>query len=304
MLEIYMLLALAFNYVLGYAGLLSLCQAMFYGVGAYTAALLGIHEQLPYVHIGFPLFIAYTAASLNIHGPLPFVVVLPLAMIITGSMGWLVSLLARRLRDLYFGLATLAVQVIFFSVAYNWEWATKGAYGITGIPNPNIFGWQVHEVSDFFFLGAILLAIVWGFSLWFEDTAVCRLMRCVRDDAVAVTSLGKDPEKYKALAVVIGASISAISGVLYASYVTYIDPTSFTLDESILILSILMIGGSGNLTGPVVGALFYVLVPEVLKALHFSDSVAANLRLIIFGFLLILVVRLKPNGFFGTFQIK
>ena len=280
MLEIYMLLALAFNYVLGYAGLLSLCQAMFYGVGAYTAALLGIHRQLP------------------------FVVVLPLAMIVSGSMGWLVSLLARRLRDLYFGLATLAVQVIFFSVAYNWEWATKGAYGITGIPNPNIFGWQVHEVSEFFFLGAILLAIVWGFSLWFQDTAVCRLMRCVRDDAVAVTSLGKDPEKYKALAVVIGASISAISGVLYASYVTYIDPTSFTLDESILILSILMIGGSGNLTGPVVGALFYVLVPEVLKALHFSDSGAANLRLIIFGFLLILVVRLKPNGFFGTFQIK
>ena len=280
MLEIYMLLALAFNYVLGYAGLMSLCQAMFYGVGAYTAALLGIHGQLP------------------------FVVVLPLAMMVSGSMGWLVSLLARRLRDLYFGLATLAVQVIFFSVAYNWEWATKGAYGITGIPNPNIFGWQVHEVSNFFFLGAILLAIVWGFSLWFQDTAVCRLMRCVRDDAVAVTSLGKDPEKYKALAVVIGASISAISGVLYASYVTYIDPTSFTLDESILILSILMIGGSGNLTGPVVGALFYVLVPEVLKALHFSDSVAANLRLIVFGFLLILVVRLKPNGFFGTFQIK
>jgi branched-chain amino acid transport system permease protein len=280
MLEIYMLLALAFNYVLGYAGLLSLCQALFYGVGAYTAALLGVNWHLP------------------------FVVVLPVAMVLAGGLGWLVSLLARRLRDLYFGLATLAVQVIFFSVAYNWEWATKGAYGITGIPNPNVLGWQVNEVPEFFVLGGLMLAMVWFFSDWFQETPVCRLMRCVRDDAVAVTSLGKDPERYKALAVVLGAMLSAMAGVLYATYVTYIDPTSFTLDESILILSILMIGGSGNLTGPIVGAVFYVLMPEVLKALHFSDNVAANLRLIIFGLLLILVVRLKPNGFFGTFQIR
>jgi len=280
LLEIYILLAVAFNYILGYAGMLSLCQAMFYGFGAYTAALLGVRWQMP------------------------FLLILPAAMLISGVSGWLVSLLARRLRDLYFGLATLAVQVIFFSVAYNWEWATNGAYGITGIPNPNILGWQVNEVPEFFVLGGFLLALVLAFTVWFQKTPVCRLMRCVRDDAVAVTSLGKDPERYKALAAVLGAAISSMAGVLYATYVTYIDPTSFTLDESILVLSILMIGGSGNLAGPVAGAIFYVLVPEVLKELDLSDSLAANMRLIIFGFLLIAVVRFKPNGFFGTFQIR
>lgn len=280
LLEIYILLAVAYNYILGYAGMLSLCQAMYYGLGAYTAALTGVYWNLP------------------------FMLILPFAMFVSGLFGWMVSLLARRLHDLYFGLATLAVQVVFFSVAYNWEWATRGPYGITGIPNPNILGWQVNEVNEFFQLAGILLTAVLAFSFWFQQTPVCRLLRCVRDDAIAVSSLGKDPEKYKALASVIGAALSAISGVLYATYVTYIDPTSFTLDESILILSILMIGGSGNLAGPVAGALFYVLVPELLKAMHLSDNVAANMRLIIFGLLLIVVVRFRPNGFFGVFQLK
>jgi branched-chain amino acid transport system permease protein len=280
MLEIYILLASAFNYVLGYAGMLSLCQAMYYGLGAYTAAIMGVQWKAP------------------------FLLILPTALLVGGLAGWLVSLLARRLSGLYFGLATLAVQIIFFSVAYNWEWATRGSYGILGIPNPNLFGWQINEVPEFFILGGLILAIVWSFSAWFEKTAICRLMRCVRDDSVAVTSLGKDPEKYKALASIIGGMISAAAGVLYATYVTYIDPSSFTLDESILVLSILMIGGSGNLAGPVAGAVFYILVPEILKTLHISDNIAANLRLIIFGFLLIVVVRYKPNGFLGTFQIK
>lgn len=280
MLEIYILLAVAYNYVLGYAGLLSLCQAMFYGMGAYAAALAGIHWGAP------------------------FALILPGAMLIAGVAGWLVSLLARRLRDLYFALATLALQVIFFSVAYNWEWATRGPYGISGIPTPSLLGWKVNEIYEFFLLGGGILAMVLGFSIWFQQTPLCRMMRCVRDDAVAVTSLGKDPERYKSLAMIIGGALSAISGVLYAVYITYIDPTSFTLDESILILSVLMIGGSGNLTGPVAGALFYILVPEILKFFQIPDSVAANLRLIIFGLLLIAVVRFRPNGFFGVFQIK
>lgn len=280
MLEIYILLAVALNYVLGYAGMLSLCQAMYYGVGAYAAALLGVHWKLP------------------------FLLILPAAMLVAGLLGWLVSLLARRLRDLYFALATLAVQVIFFSAAYNWEWVTRGPYGITGIPNPNVLGWQVNEVPEFFLLGGIMLALTLAFSMWFQKTPVCRMMRFVRDDAIGVTSIGKDPEHYKSLASVMGSALSAIAGVLYATYVTYIDPTSFTLDESILILSILMIGGSGNLAGPVAGAVFYILVPEVLKELHLSDNVAANVRLIIFGLLLVTVVRFKPNGFFGVFQIR
>ena len=280
MLEIYILLAVAYNFVLGYAGMLSLCQAMYYGLGAYSAALLGIHLRLS------------------------FVVILPSAMLIAGCAGWVVSLLARRLRDLYFGLATLAVQIIFFSVAYNWEWATKGPYGITDIPNPDFIVAKVESVPSFFVLGGVLLVASLLFSRWFQRTPVCRIMRCVRDDQVAITSLGKNPERYKALASVIGAAMSGAAGVLYAMYITYIDPTSFTLDGSILILSILMVGGSGNLTGPVAGAVFYTFVPEILKVLHLSDSVAANLRLIIFGGLLILVIRFRPNGFFGTFQIR
>ena len=280
MLEIYVLLAIALNYILGYAGMLSLCQAMYYGIGAYVAALLGVKLDIP------------------------FLLILPAAMLFAGVSGWLVSLLARRLRDLYFALATLSVQVIFFSLTYNWVEVTRGPFGITGIPNPNILGWHVNDVPEYFLFGGIMLGLVLIFSLWFQKTSVCRMMRCVRDDAITVTSLGKDPEHYKALASIIGATISAISGVLYATYVTYIDPTSFTLDESILILSILMIGGSGNLAGPLAGAVIYILIPEALREFDLSNNVAANVRLIIFGLLLVALVRFRPNGIFGVFQIK
>jgi len=135
-------------------------------------------------------------------------------------------------------------------------------------------------------------------------TPLNRIIQATRDDQIAVLSLGKNPNYYKRISIIISAVISGISGSIYATYTTYIDPSSFNLHESILILSIVIIGGSGRLIGPVTGALIYVLLPEILNFLKLPDSIAANIRMILFGLLLIFIVCMKPKGIFGKFLIK
>jgi branched-chain amino acid transport system permease protein len=117
-------------------------------------------------------------------------------------------------------------------------------------------------------------------------------------------ALGKNVNKLKIYTFAISSAFIAVSGFLYATYVSYIDPTSFNLDESIFILSALIVGGLGNIRGPVIGALFVIILPEVLRFIGLPDSVAANLRQIIYGLALILLMRYRPQGIAGTYAIK
>ena len=130
------------------------------------------------------------------------------------------------------------------------------------------------------------------------------MIQATRDDQIAVLSLGKNPNYYKRISIILSAVIAGVAGTLYATYATYIDPTSFTLNESILILSIVLIGGAGRIVGPVTGAIIYILLPELLKFLQMPDGIAANMRMILFGLLLVLIVRFKPKGIFGKFMIQ
>ena len=131
-----------------------------------------------------------------------------------------------------------------------------------------------------------------------------RVLKAIREDQHSVASLGRNVASFKRQAFVIGSTLATLSGFLFAVYVTYIDPTSFTLDESIFILSIALIGGTGNIIGPIAGAIFMILLPEILRFVGIPDAVAANLRQIIYGLLLILVMRLRPNGFLGEMAFK
>lgn len=280
MLEIYMLLALSANQKVGLSGLLSLAQAIFYGIGAYTAAIT-------ITKFGFTYWLALPAAVL--------------ACVIAAL---LFGFIAGKVRELYFSLATLALQIIFFSVAYNWIPVTNGSYGISGISNPVFFGMKINTPGSFAIFGGIWVFMVILFYSWFLKTSICRMIQATRDDQVAVLSLGKNPNYYKRISIILSAVIGGIAGTLYATYTTYIDPTSFTLDESILILSIILIGGAGRIIGPVTGAFIYILLPELLKFLQMPDSIAANMRMILFGLLLVLIVRFKPKGIFGKYLIQ
>lgn len=280
MLEIYILLALSANQKVGLSGLLSLAQAVFYGVGAYATAIT-------ITKIGFSYWLA-----------------LPMAMITCVIVALLFSFIAGKVRDLYFSLATLSLQIIFFSVAYNWIPVTNGPYGISGISNPAIFGLKINTPGSFALFGGLWVLVVILFYRWFLKTPISRLIQATRDDQIAVLSLGKNPNNYKRISIIISAVIAGIAGSIYATYATYIDPTSFSLNESILILSIVLIGGAGRIIGPVTGAIVYILLPELLKFMQMPDRIAANMRMILFGLLLVLIVRFRPKGIFGKYLIQ
>jgi branched-chain amino acid transport system permease protein len=126
----------------------------------------------------------------------------------------------------------------------------------------------------------------------------------MRDDELAARGLGKNTRLLKLQAFFIASAFVAIAGGMYASYVSYIDPTSFTLDESILMLSMVIIGGTGNFRGPIVGAITLIAIPEILRFMQFPDTIAANIRLLAYGLLLIIMIHFRPQGLAGEYRIK
>jgi len=280
LLELYVILAMSLNLMVGYTGLVTLAHAAFYGIGAYISTLL-------MVNYGFD-----------------FLLSLIFSIAVASVLSFLISFSSLRFRGDYFILVTLAFQIIVFTVLYNWVDVTRGPYGIPGIPKPIIFGWQVDTLVSFSAFGFVLMLIVFAMLTVIFRSPFGRTLQAIRDDELAVTALGKDITSFKVRSVAIASTCAAVAGTLYATYVTYIDPTSFTLNESILLLSMVIVGGTGNIKGPIVGAIVLVLLPELLRFLAIPDSVAANLRLIIYGLLLILLMLFRPQGIAGKYQFE
>jgi branched-chain amino acid transport system permease protein len=280
LLNIYILLVLATNLPTGLANLLSICQAAFYGIGAYFSAYFLLRFQLP------------------------FMVVALTVMLLTGICSLLVSFASVKLKGDYFVLATLAFQMIVFTVLYNWTDVTRGPYGVAGIPAVRLFGTiEVSGIYGYFVLTTAVSAIVIGLFQNLKSSPYGRLLTAIRSDESAVAALGRNPAQFKTWAFFISAAFSGLAGLLYASYISYIDPTSFTIDESIFIITALFIGGIGNIKGPVIGALFVVLLPEILRFVGLPDAVAANLRQIIYGLALVVVMYYRPQGLWGKIII-
>ena len=278
MISIYTILSLSLNLSVGYLGLLSLAQAAFYGIGAYVATLFMIQTGLN------------------------FFVALVLAIAFSAIISLLVSYPSIRLRGDYFILASLAFQVIIFTILYNWIDLTRGPYGIPGIPRPEVFGIRFDNLYKFLALSGGIALGVFLVAKRLYSSSFGLVLKAIREDELSAISIGKDVRRFKILAFAISSGIAAIGGALYASYVTYIDPTSFNLDESIFILSIVLVGGSGNLRGPVIGTLLMILLPEGLRFLGIPDSVAPNIRQIIYALILILLMRFRPQGLAGEYK--
>ena len=282
MANIYILLVLAANLPAGRVGLLTLCQAAFYGIGAYLTAFFLIQLQLPFIAVAAIVMLAAALVSL------------------------LVSYASIKLKGDYFVLATLGFQMLAFTVLYNWVSVTRGPYGISGIPGVQLFGWgagKLSGVTDYFIFSTVLSVIASGLFLYLMRSPFGPLTKAVRDDELSLAALGRNPDRVKSQSFFLSAAFSALAGVLYASYIGYIDPTSFTLDESIFILSALFIGGVCNVRGPVAGALFVVILPEILRFVGLPDAFAANLRQIIYGLALVFIMFLRPQGLWGEPEV-
>ncbi len=258
MLGIYGMLALSANLLIGFGGLLTMAQAAFYGLGAYTYALLSLKLGLP------------------------FFATLPAAILLCAVVGWLFGHAALRFRNEAFVLATIGFQMIVYVILYNWTGLTRGPYGISGIPRPSFFGLSIESVPAYFLFTLVLFALVLGFMHLVCTSPFALSLKALRDDEAAAQTLAIYPKGQYVKAMVFSAAVAAVPGVCFASYITYIDPTSFTLSESIFIACILLVGGSGNIAGPMAGVAFMIILPELLRFVGLPDAVAANLREILY----------------------
>jgi branched-chain amino acid transport system permease protein len=288
--NIYVVVAMSLNLVVGYCGLLTLAQAGFYAIGGYVYALLALN-------LGW----GFGPAALAGAG-------------VAALLSLFVSVSAWRLKGDFFVMVTLAAQALIYSLLYNWTSPgeplgslrnlTNGPFGITGIPRPTVFGWRVSDPASYAVFSTAIAAICL-FLLWRLKTSPwARLLLSMREDELAARGLGKNTRLAKVQAFAISGAMAAIAGALYAGHVRYLDPSSASLDESILMLSMVLVGGLGNFRGPAVGAALLIALPEVLRFLNLPDAQAANLRLLIYGALLVLIVHFRPQGLAGTYRLQ
>jgi len=281
MINIYIILTTSTNLLVGMTNLLSLGQAALYGIGAYLAVL------------------ALMVLNLSLIPALIFVI------IGTSLVSLLIAYPSLRLRGDYFVLATLGFQLIVYTILYNWVDVTRGPYGIPGIPSPALFGdIVISGIIPFLILSTILSVSIILIFYKLIYSPFGRALKAVRDDELSTQAIGRNVTSLKIWAFVVSSGFIGISGLLYASYVSYIDPTSFNLDEAIFILSAVIIGGTGNIKGPVIGSIFVVVLPELLRFVGLPDSVAANLRQIIYGLMIIVLMRLRPQGLAGEYALR
>ncbi len=280
MLGLYAMLALSANMSIGYGGLLTLATAAFYGMGAYLYAWL-------------------TATA-----GWSFLAALPSTLAGAALSGFLFAQVALRFRSEAFTVATMAVQTIAFGVFCNWTDVTGGAYGFPDIPRPSIFGLAFDSQGAFCALTLASAAAVALLAWLFGRTRFALALKALRDDEPAAATLGIAPRRVFTVAMVLSSAMAALPGALFAAYVSYVDPTGFSIGESVLVLAMLVVGGSGNLRGPVVGAAILVLLPEALRFAGLPAEVAGPVREMTYGILLVVLMYLKPRGLAGEYAIR
>jgi branched-chain amino acid transport system permease protein len=276
---IYVILALGLNIVVGQGGLLNLGYAAFFAVGAYTYGFLW--------RFAGPAWIAA-----GLHPGWLFWIALPLAGAVATLFGVILSLPVLRLRGDYLAIITLAFGEILRMVLQNWGDVTGGATGISLIPRPWFLGIKLRppEASIYIYYIVLVLVVLSVFVVRrLEDSRVGRALEAMREDEIACQSMGVNLVSNKLATFAIGAFWAGIAGVVLAAQTTYINPDSFTLWESIMVLMAVVIGGTGSIPGVIVGALLLKLLPEYFRAL-------AQYRMLIYGVAMIVIIIFKPEG--------
>ncbi len=277
---IYIILTLSLNLIVGYTGLPALGHAAFSCIGAYTSSLLALNMGVsPWIG----LLIGACVAALS---------------------GIVVGYPAVRLKGDYLALATFGLGVIVYSIAKNWVSLTRGPMGLPGIPQFSVFGLQLSEIWVYLILVGVFVAFTIFVINRIVNSPFGRVLRSIREDEIASQALGKNTNKYKLIVFIIGAFFAGIAGSLYAHYITFIDPSSFTVMESITILLMVIFGGMGSISGSIVGAVVLVVFPELLRFLGMPSSIAAPMRQMIYGLLLIVLMLKRPQGIMGAYRFK
>ncbi|OGL71058.1 branched-chain amino acid ABC transporter permease [Candidatus Uhrbacteria bacterium RIFCSPLOWO2_01_FULL_53_9] len=259
--------------------MLSVAHAAFYGIGAYATTLL-------LKMLGLNFFFA-----------------LPLAVVITMLVALLIGVVLSKFKTDYYALASLGFGVIVYVVFQNWLQVTRGPFGIPGIPRPDMFGFTFVENVAFLLLALVVLACVYALARFMVRSSFGRILTAIREDETAISVFGYRTTSYKLIIFTIAAGMAAIAGGLYASYITFIAPSAFSVNESIFILAIVILGGAGSLRGPLMGAVVLVLLPELLRFVGLPSDIAAQMRQLLYGVILVLLMLYRPQGLVGTYKL-
>jgi branched-chain amino acid transport system permease protein len=266
LIVIYAITVYGLNVIVGYAGQISLGHAAFFGIGAYSAALLS------------------TKAGLSFWQALPIVIVL------SGLIGMLLGLPSLRLKEDFLAITTIGinfiVEALFLYIPF-----FGGALGIGGIPRVALFGIKLKGLA-FFLLCLSFLAIVMVICWWFTRSWSGVACFALREDESAAASMGISPVRFKLLAFVIGTMMAGLGGALYAHYMRFISATDFSFPMSITFLSMIVLGGMGTLWGPLLGAVLLGILPELFRPL-------VDYRILFYTTLLLVMIRFQPGGLLG-----
>jgi branched-chain amino acid transport system permease protein len=261
--------AMGLQVLLGYSGQLSIGQAAFYGIGAYTSALLTAKLGVPF----------------------------PLALIGAGATAAIASLLMvpiTRLTGAYLAVATLGFSIIVFLFIQNEEWLTGGSYGFIGIPRAELFGYALRDPMSSYYLNVGVAALVYFTFARIEASRFGRAINAICQDADAARASGIRVTLLKSECFVIAAFVAGLAGSLYAHEVRYLAPNDFTFWKSIEILIMVVIGGVGSLAGAILGAAVVVGLPEYLRAI-------GDYRMLVFGAILIATMLFGEGGLAALF---
>ena len=265
---IYVMLGLGLNIVVGLAGLLDLGYVAFYAVGAYAYALL------------------------NYHFGIGFWIALPIGGALGAIFGIVLGFPVLRLRGDYLAIVTLGFGEIIRIILENWNEFSFGPSGIANIPRPSLFGMDLSVHSSTIYIYYIMIGMC-VFTIFvvnrLQDSRIGRAWIALREDEIACQAMGIDKAKTKLTAFSLGATWAGMAGVMFAAKTTFVNPASFTIWESIIVLCIVVLGGMGSIIGVIAGALVLILTPEYLRA--FSEY-----RMLAFGTMLVVMMIFRPGG--------
>ena len=270
------ILALTLNFIMGYAGIFSLAQAIFFGVGAYTAAYIALN-------FSDSLLLAMGAA-----------------MAISALISMALALPALRVRGEYFVAASLGLQMIGVTIFSEWKSVTGGLGGMVGVPPPVLFGYTITSTGEFLVLALVILLLILGVTALLVRGSFGRSLMALRDSESAAQAYGKYVNAVKTLSVAVSAALASLGGVIYAFYMSFVNVEVFTLEMSILLMAMVIIGGTGTLLGPLVGAAIVMALPAALTYMPFiPPAELGTIQQIIYGSAMVLLMMFRPGGLVG-----
>jgi branched-chain amino acid transport system permease protein len=262
---LYSIIALSINLIIGFAGQLDMGRAAFVGLGGYWSVIMMMNFHLPFI-------IAFVSAGL-----------------FCAFIGFILGMLCRKSTFDYLTLLTMGFNVICLKIFLNWTPVTNGARGIRLIPSPILFGFSFDTNFKFFYFALGLLVISYLMVKRIVHSKIGRAFEALRDNPIAASYSGINVANYKVINFTLGSFFSGIAGAAIVHYNNYISPFNFTLDESIYLLQMPILGGLGSLPGSILGSAILVIAPEISRTFY-------EYRLMFVGFLMVAMMLWSPNG--------